>query len=207
MAAAKPDRSRIDLWQVTTGEFEHALEVGQGVVEIAFSPDGRLLVSAIGRGQRTQVVVWDIETWAIQATLEDIGPYVAFTQDSSTVVTQSGASLAASAPTTDPESAIVLWDFASEQQAQRIPIDSFIVSIDYHAVHNLVAANLLPVMAEGVDPTPRTLLLDTASGVSLHSLAPPPEESAPPPTGPDVLALSPDGSLLAVGYQPTRIDL
>lgn len=207
LAAAKPGQSSIDLWQVRTGEFERALEVGQGVVEIAFSPDGRRLASAIGRGQRPRVIMWDTESWTEQAALQDVGPALAFTQDSSTVVTQSGASLAAGAPSTDPESAIVLWDFASEQQEQRIPVDGFLVSVDYHAGQNLLAANLLPVMAEGVDLAPRTLLLDTSSAVTLHSLAPPPEESAPPPTGPDFIALSPDGSLLAVGYQPNRLDL
>ncbi|MDT8307043.1 MAG: hypothetical protein RRC07_14020 [Anaerolineae bacterium] len=207
LAAAKPGQGSIDLWQVTTGEFERALEVGQGVVEIAFSPDGRRLASAVGRGQRPRVIVWDTESWTEQATLQDVGPTVAFTQDSSTVVTQSGASLAASAPSTDPESAIVLWDVASGQQTQAIPLDGFIVSIDYDAERNLVAANLLPVMSEGADPTPRTLLLDATSGATLHSLAPPPEESTPPPTGPDILVLSPDGSLLAVSYQPNRLDL
>jgi WD40 repeat protein len=207
IAAAKPGQGSIDLWQVPTGEFEQALEAGQGVIEIAFSPDGQRLASAIGRGQRPQVIVWDTESWTQLATLQDVGPTVAFTQDSSTVVTQSGASLAASDRSTDPESAIVLWDFASGQKWQAIRLDGFIVSIDYDAARNLVAANLLPVMSEGKDPTPRTLLLDATSGATLHSLEPPLEESAPPPTGPDLLALSPDGSLLAVGYQPNRIDL
>lgn len=207
LAAARPGLGAVDLWQVSTGEFEQALEVGQGVVEIAFSPDGRRLASAIGRGQRPQVIVWDTESWTAQATLEDVGPTVAFTEDGSTVVTQEGASLVASAPSTDPESAIVLWDFGSGQQGHRIPIDGFVVSVDYHAGHNLVAVNLLPVMSEGADSTPRTVLLDATSGTKLHSLAPYLEEMSPPPTGPDLVALSPDGSLLAVGYQPDRLDL
>ncbi len=204
LAAAKPGQGAVDLWRVPTGEFVQALEAGQGVVGIAFSPDGRVLAGSIGRGQRPRVLVWDTDTWATQATLEDAGPTVAFTQDSSTVVTHVGASLAASAPSTDPESAIVLWDMQNGRRT--IPVDGFVVSVAYDAGRDRVAVNLLPVMTEGADPTPRTLLLEATSGTTLHTLTPPPDESAPP-TGPDMLALSPDGSLLAVGYQPNRIDL
>lgn len=205
LAAAKPGQGRIDLWRLPTGEFAQALDAGQGVTALAFSPDGRLLAGAIGRQQRPRVMVWDTETWATEATLEDAGPAVAFTQDSATVVTHAGASLAASAPSTDPQSAIVLWDMGDGTRT--IPVDSFIVSVAYDAGQDLFAVNLLPVMTEGADPTPRTLLLQATSGAMLQSLAPPADEAAPPPTGPDMLAFSPDGALLAVGYQPNRIDL
>jgi len=207
IAAAKPGLGTVDLWQLPTGEFAQALEAGQGVVDVAFSPAHRFLAGAIGRGQRPRVVVWDTESWTAQATLEEAGPAIAFTQDGLTLVTHSGASLAASAPSTDPESAIVLWDFAKGQQKQAIPVDGFIVSVDYHAEQDLVAATLLPVMSEGADPAPRALLLDARSGATVHSLGLPPDDSAPPPTGPDFVAFTPDGSLLAVGYQPDRIDL
>jgi WD40 repeat protein len=68
LAAAGGDkRSAAQLWDATTGQLKHSLaKVEGGARTLAFSPDGRHLVTTSGKGVR----LWDAETGQLITTLD-----------------------------------------------------------------------------------------------------------------------------------------
>lgn len=209
VAAAGPVSGTVDLWRAATGEWVKTLEGGAGLSDVTFSGDGRLLAGGIARGDTRsalgQVIIWETETWTVEQVLADVAPDAFFGREGTTLATVSGVPLAAMGANIEP-GAVVLWDASSGQQAQQFGVGGYIAGMDYHAGEGLVAANVLQSTQAEPGYASLTVLLDVGSGEVLHSL-PAPAEGGALPLFVEEVALSPDASLVAVGYQPDQIGI
>ena len=95
----------VRLWDVTTGNFRHALEGHTvGIDSVAFSPDGRTLASG-GWNANETVHLWDAATGILRYSLQGHPGYVrdlAFSHDSRTLASSSH------------DDTILLWNVVSD---------------------------------------------------------------------------------------------
>lgn len=200
LAVAEAVAGQVTLWDVFSGEKLQTLEaegaMGQPLSDVAFSPDGSLLVAARSSGQSMEpagrAFVWRTADWQQLHVLEDAAPPVAFSPDGRRLFTLSGVAFVAWMP--DHELApIVQWDLESGERKGEIAIDGFVISLALCPDGKMLAANTVRM---GADGGAFTLLLDAANNAILHTLPVPDGSQAP-----DALNFSPDGAQLAVGYQ------
>ncbi len=195
---------RVALWDVASGEQLRTLEAegypGHALMEVEFSPDGSLLTASVSSGQHPEpdgrTFVWRTAGWERLYVLEDAGPPVAFTPDSGQLYAVSGISLVAWDLDKEP-GPIIRWDLATGTPTGEILVDGFVVYQTLSPDGTMLAANVIKMGA-----TSFTLLLDPEIGAILHTL---PLPSGSEHSAPDRLGFSPNGALLAVGYQPNRV--
>ncbi len=205
LAVAEAFVGQVTLWNVSSGEKLRSLAAeggrGQPLTDVAFSPDGSLLVAAQSSGQSLepagQTFVWQTADWQQLYVLEDAAPPVVFSPNGRQLITLSGIALAAWMPDLEP-ALIAQWDLQSGERIDEISVDGFVVGLALSPDGKILAANVVEMGSDA--SIPYTALLDVASGATLHRL-PAPEGVQ----GPDALEFRPDGSQLAVGYQPNRV--
>ncbi len=193
---------RVVLWDIASGKQMRTLEAeghaGHALTEVAFSPDGSLLAAAVDSGQSLEpagrTYVWRTADWQPLYVLEDAGPPVAFSPDSEQLYAVSGISIVAWDLDLEP-GPIVRWDLATGTRTAEIPVDGFVVYQALSPDGAILAANAIKMGVTGF-----TLLLEPETNAILYTL-PIPDGI----TGPDTLNFSPNGALLAVGYQPNRV--
>ena len=172
----------VRLWEVATQTEVGTLEGHTDrVTSVAFSPDGRLLASAGGGGDRT-VILWDAATQAQVATLRGHTSGVRSVAFSS----PDGATLASAGGW---DRTVRLWDVATHEE---------VATLEEHGgpVHSVTFSRDGTLVSGAADGT--VLLRDVetgnAAGLSGHGSL-------------SSMALSPDGVLLASGHQdgPVRL--
>ena len=209
IAAARPASGRVDLWEVTRGEWVRTLQAGAGLSDVAFSSDGQWLAGGIARGESAsalgEVVVWEMDTWAVHQVLADVAPDLVFGRQEAKLATVSGLPLAAMGTTIEP-GAIVLWDAENGVQLAEITVPGYVAAIDYRLTgdNSLLAANVLQSIEAEPGYASHTLLFDGGTGALLRSLPAPAEGGALPLLVEDV-TLGGNGKLVAVSYQPNQI--
>jgi WD40 repeat protein len=176
-----PDRVRVPdhliaLWDVATGKQAAVLKGHKVVRAVAFSPDGRRLVSA-GTGLR----LWDVATSKVVASTDDqpdLLRALAFSPDGKLL--GSGAMFKSGVG-----SAATLWEAGTLKAAAASPKD------------------VLEVQAVAFSPDGKTLAFSVGGKVRLWDVAAGRERAAIEPGGTHLvvesLAFSPDGRTLALG--------
>lgn len=162
-----PPGRGIDLWSLPSGEFLRSLPGEWRMWQIAFSPDGKILAGSSDGGQNPtpggKVLVWDTETWSQRYELDAVAPPIAFTPDSTTLITKSGMTLLGWSPQmgTYP---IEFWDVASGTRTRTLEVGGYVVTWALSPDASKLAMCTIEA-AQDVFNSPRHLLiLDTATG-------------------------------------------
>nr|WP_246425685.1 serine/threonine-protein kinase [Streptomonospora nanhaiensis] len=160
------------LWDPQTEE--NVATLGSTATEIAFSPDGRTVATAIGATR-----LWDVETGEQTATLDEADNDVmvtalAFSPDGATVATAEG------------EGPVRLWDAETGEETAAFEHDDYVFSLAFSPDGAVLAAGTETEAEQGA-----VLLWDAESGE---------EESELHHDGRvDSVAFHPDGGMLASG--------
>jgi len=127
--------SELQFWRVENGQEEKSIvEHSEGMLTVAFSPDGRFLATGLGSGNAGgkigKVKLWDAQTgtlkWAVNGH-NDFATCVAFSPDGRTLASASF------------DKTIKLWDVESGELRKNLPQDSKIYSIAFSPAGNLLA--------------------------------------------------------------------
>jgi WD40 repeat protein len=99
------------------------------ILGLAFSPDGQTLATADASGV---VGLWEV------ATLERYSTLAGHRNSSRTLVFLPGGRRLASGG--DAESGVIVWDLDSRQELLRLPVDGYVVQLEYSAPWSLLLA-------------------------------------------------------------------
>ena len=176
------DTARI--WDAATGRLLRTLRADAGVMAVAFSPDGRRLLTG---DQEGAAVLWDVETGDRVRAFDAAAPLledVAFTPDGRFAVGSTGHG-----------GRLIVWDAATGEATAEVPLgaDAYGVTATPDGRHAAVAVK---------DGTVR--LIDVNAGEEVRRFAG--WDDGETPSGFWGVAVSPDGATLA-GGGPHRIRL
>ncbi len=190
-AAISFDENTVKLWDVVSGKELHSLSM-RFAVDVAFSPDGKTLASAVAN----QVTLWNVSSGSQLRTL-DTAP-----ENISLAFSPDGRTLAVGADNSDwnfADNNTTLWDVTSGLQLQSFKSD-LPFSMATVAAFGLAFSPDGKELASGTARGTSVKLWEAASGNELHSLNVSNLES---------LAFSPDGKTLvsvsSVGEDPVKL--
>lgn len=127
--------SEIRLWSMSTGELRRTLtEHSEGVLSIAFSPDGNALAvatsSGTGKSKIGKIKLWDVQTgilkWAVNAH-EDLATSICFSPDGQLVASGSW------------DRTVKLWDAQTGKLNKSLPHDDQVYAIAFSPEGTLLA--------------------------------------------------------------------
>ncbi|MFD7710553.1 helix-turn-helix domain-containing protein [Streptomyces sp. NPDC059786] len=177
---AVEERSGLQLWDVATRSIRTTLDAGKGVVDVAFSPDGRTVAIA---GYESPTRLWDAATGDLRATLTDENEIwsLAFSPDGRVLATGS-------------DKGIRLWDTTTAKaRAVTLADDTkFGLYLAFSPDNSRVLA------AMGINDADHVQLWDVTTGRTRARLDA--DDSA-------YMAFSPDGRILAVSNDDGQIFL
>lgn len=179
------ERNSVHLWNPETGKTTTLEGHTKWISTMAFSPDGRVLVSGEGFPRKWKLLLWDVEAGALKSTLE--GHYIseygihtyAFSPDGKTLATAG-----------IEDSRVLLWNPESGKREHRLRghgggVASVLFSPDGQMLATVSHDHLVRLWAAD-------------SGELLHTLGQEGEAVAS-------LAFSPDGTILKVGTDRGRV--
>ena len=171
----------IQIWDVASSKlittlvghpYSSADQVGNEVVALAYSPDGKILASS-GGYYDNKIHLWDTETWQQTSIIAEHGIYnILFSPDGNTLFTSSGEGLE-------------LWDFRNKETIRTLLLGSpFALSPDGQLIADVVWKNMIV----------RVFQVENGKLAFQQQLT-----SKSWGSGELAIAFSPDGGLLAVG--------
>ncbi|RPI98380.1 MAG: WD40 repeat domain-containing protein, partial [Chloroflexi bacterium] len=184
--------NRIRIWNTATGEEVRVLDGHtDSVLNVTFSPDGRLLAS---NGLDRTIILWDVETGELLRRLEGHGDWVnrtAFTPDGKTLLSTSGNFFVTVIPVpglSSADASVRAWDvetgeeiglFDAGDEGHQGPVMSLAISADGH-------------YAATGDANGVIILWEISTGDLMRRMESPGDWV-------NALAFTPDGSLLVSG--------
>jgi RNA polymerase sigma factor (sigma-70 family) len=167
------DKTSITLLDAATGKKRASWDGGSGAYVFAFSPDGKLLASALGSGGKEKAVrLWEVEAGKELLRMEGVETSVR-----ALAFSPNGKLLAGQGPATS----VVVWEVASGKVLRRLEGHAGAVSMVAFSPDGKVLASV------GADQTVR--LWDPDAGQMLHEWK----------ITATALAFSPNGKVLAAG--------
>lgn len=192
LLAAWSNVATIRVFDVATGSLLHTLGHGAHVWGAAISPDGKTLASG---GEDGTITIWDLDTGsALPALNGNLGElYGSPIYVRGVDYSPDGTMLASM----DDDDAVGLWDVATGTSLRRISItDSF--SAIFTPDGSMLLVGTARFYNNRSDSEYKATLYDVATGSRIRTFSGDPDKA-------HITALSPDGSILAIGlgtYKP-----